>query len=105
MLLKIFSIRDDKAGYFNTPFFQRTTGEAERSLQQLVSDKNTLPGKYPEDYSLYEIGSYDDQTGLITAEDSPRHIVKAVQFAIAGEAPRALKTDADVPVMDYRARN
>lgn len=87
MELKAYSIRDTKAEVFNTPFFQKTHGEAERSFRQLVSDNKSMPSLYPEDYDLYYIGTYNDITGLVSPTETPQHIMKAVNAknAIAGQ--------------------
>lgn len=79
MNLHIYSIRDQKGEAFLTPFFQKTHGEAERSFRELTKNKDSLVSKYPEDYDLYHIGKYDDQTGVIQPNDTPQHIIKAVQ--------------------------
>jgi len=79
MELKAFSIRDTKSEVFNTPFFQKTHGEAERSFRELVKNPDSMPGKYPEDYDLYYLGTYDDQNGLISPLPTPQHLIKAVQ--------------------------
>lgn len=80
MVLKMYSIRDQKAGVYNTPFFQRTHGEAERTFRDLINDPKSMVYKYPEDYDLYYHGEYDDIAGMISALDTPQHIVKAIQF-------------------------
>lgn len=80
MKLKAFTIRDTKGEVFNTPFFQKTHGEAERSFKSLLSDQQSMVAKYPEDYDLYYIGEYDDQSGQLLGLDTPQHIVKAVQI-------------------------
>lgn len=77
MQLKIYSIRDSKGELYNTPFFQRTHGEAERAFRQLASDENSLVWKYPDDFDLYYIGELDNQTGVITPQSTPQHILKA----------------------------
>jgi len=78
MELKAFSIRDSKAEVFNTPFFQKTHGEAERSFRELVTDQKSMVSKYPEDYDLYYLGTYNDQNGLISPLDTPQHVIKAI---------------------------
>lgn len=80
MKLKAFTIRDTKGEVFNTPFFQKTHGEAERSFKSLLNDQQSMVAKYPEDYDLYYIGEYDDQTGQFNSTDTPQHMVKAVQI-------------------------
>ena len=78
MRLKAFSIRDAKAEVFNTPFFQKTHGEAERSFRTGINDQTTSLNKYPEDFDLYYIGEYDDQSGCFIVLDTPQHMVKGV---------------------------
>jgi len=77
--LKMFSIRDTKAEIFNPPFFKHTHGEAERDFSTLVNDEKSMPSKYPEDYDLYYVGTYDDQTGKLSPVDTPEHLIKAIQ--------------------------
>ena len=52
MILKVYSIRDEKAETFGSPFYQATHGLAERSFRQVVSDEKTNVNKFPEDYDL-----------------------------------------------------
>lgn len=78
MLLKAFSIRDSKAEIFNQPFFKKSHGEAERDFMQLVRDQKSTVWQFPEDFDLYYVGNYDDQTGTFSSLDTPQHVVKAV---------------------------
>jgi hypothetical protein len=79
MKLKIYSIRDAKTEYFSAPFFNHTHGEAERNFKKACDDKNSNLNQFPEDYDLYCLGDYDDNSGQITPLDTPQHITKAVQ--------------------------
>lgn len=78
MTLKIFAIRDSKGSVYNQPWFSRSHGEAERNFQNLVTDQNSMIHKFPEDFDLYHLGEYDDQTGFIKSLDTPQHLTKAV---------------------------
>jgi len=78
MQLKIFSIRDSKGEVFNTPFFQKTHGEAERTFRELVNDPQSMLFKYPDDFDLYFVGEYDNQKGVVKPLDTPQHILKAI---------------------------
>lgn len=78
MTLKIFSIRDQKSDVFNTPFFKKTVGEAERDFRTLVNDGKSMVNQYPDDFDLYWVGEYDDSTGQLKALDTPQHVLKAV---------------------------
>lgn len=79
MVQKVYSIRDAKAEYFTQPFFKKTHGEAERDFTMLCQDEKSSINKFPEDYDLYFIGEYDDQSGKMSPLETPQHIVKAVQ--------------------------
>lgn len=80
MTRKVYTVRDSKAEVFNNPFYQTTHGEAERTFKALAQNKESMVGKYPEDYDLYYIGEFDDVKGNIMTLDTPQHIVKAVQL-------------------------
>lgn len=80
MDLKIYSIRDSKSEVFNTPFYQKSHGEAERNFRTLVNDGKSTINQYPEDFDLYYLGDYDDNTGKIQVLETPQHIIKAVQL-------------------------
>lgn len=78
MMLKMFAIRDSKAEAFKQPYFCHTHGEAERSFTQLVRDPQSVVSQYPDDFDLYFLGEYNDQTGVIKSLETPQHITKAV---------------------------
>jgi len=80
VILQVFSIRDTKTGVFNPPFYSRTPGEAERSFKDQCNNPESMLHKYAEDYDLYALGEYDDNSGKIEQFDTPRHLVKAVQL-------------------------
>lgn len=80
MQLKIYSIRDAKAEIFNAPFYKNTHGEAERDFSMLVNEEKSKINKFPEDYDLYHLGSFDDQTGKAEWNDTPQHVTKAIQL-------------------------
>lgn len=79
MLHEVYSIRDSKTEVFSPPFLQKARGEAERSFNQLANDPQTFVGRYPEDYDLYYMGQFNDNSGAYTLLDTPKHIMKAVQ--------------------------
>lgn len=65
MKLKIFTVYDSKAEAFLQPFFIKSKGHAIRAFQELTNDKTHQFGKYPADYTLFEIGEYDEEKGTI----------------------------------------
>lgn len=65
MITKIFSVYDDKVEAFSTPFFQKTTAAGIRAFTQVAEDPTTNIFKYGADYTLFEIGTFEDNTGEI----------------------------------------
>lgn len=88
MKLKVFTVRDSKSETFNVPFFAKTVGEATRNLTETMRDERTLINKYPEDYSLWMLGDYDDQTGTLDAHP-PTHVINAIQLRDERPMPQA----------------
>jgi hypothetical protein len=78
MVLKIYSIRDTKGEVFHAPYFKTTHGEAERSFRQAANDDKTTISQFPEDFDLYYLGEYDDNTGKFKNLDTPQHVIKAI---------------------------
>jgi len=71
MITKVFGIRDIKAGAYGTPFFSTTVGVAQRMFTDLVNDPKTTVSRYPSDFTLYELGTVDDVTGVLTSLKDP----------------------------------
>lgn len=78
MILKSFTIRDSKTQFFGQPWFMRSHGEAERTFAKLAKDPKSDISNFPEDYDLYHLGEFDDQTGKFELLDTPQHLMKAV---------------------------
>lgn len=88
MLLKIFTIRDSKGEFYGQPFFQKSHGEAERSFRTLTTDGKSTVNQYPEDFDLYYLGEYDDQSGKFKTLDTPQHMIKAVACKAPASVPQ-----------------
>lgn len=68
MILKAFAFLDIKTGSYSRPFFVNHLAEAIRMASEIGSDKSTMVGRYPADYELVEIGTFDDQTANMGAQ-------------------------------------
>lgn len=65
MNLYVFSVRDQATDMFGTPMFLVAVGAAVRSFTDeinRVAPDNAL-SQHPDDYVLYELGSFDTDTG------------------------------------------
>lgn len=78
MMLRAYSLFDNKALIYNTPFFTNTDQSAVRMLSDLVNDPQTSVSRHPADYVLYCIGHYNDNTGELSPYSPREHVVDAV---------------------------
>ena len=69
MRLNVYTIYDTAAGAYMRPFFVQSDGQAIRAFKDLALDASHDVGKHPEDYSLFRIGVYDDNTAKLVPED------------------------------------
>lgn len=66
MKTKLFSIYDSKAKSYLTPFHQLNEALAIRAVTECVNDPTHPLSKNLGDYTLFELGEFDDQTGSHT---------------------------------------
>lgn len=67
MILPLFAIYDSKAITFNSIYQCPNADLAIRAFVQAVNDpRNTDLYQFPQDFSLVEIGTYDNETGVIS---------------------------------------
>lgn len=67
MIYKVCSIYDKGIEGYMRPFFVVGLGQAMRMFEDLVKDPEHDISKHPEDYSLFEIASFDDRTASLDA--------------------------------------
>jgi hypothetical protein len=63
---KVFSIYDSKTETYSKPFYMKTIGEATRAFGDLANNKDTDVGRHPEDYTLFNLGVFEDTTAVYT---------------------------------------
>lgn len=80
-MLQVFAVFDSKGAAFGTPMFVPTKGMAIRSFSDVVADGKSNISRHPEDYGLFEIGSYEPNTGLIKPISPPVQILSASSVA------------------------
>ena len=74
----MLAVYDKKTGLYDNPFIVRHNGEAIRGFDHLRKDVNTKFGKNPEDFDLYQIGTYDAQTGNVELITPHTHLLSGV---------------------------
>ena len=63
MSVKVFSVFDCKAEAYMVPMFMQSRGVAIRSFGAAAADEKHDFSKYAEDYTLFELGEFDEATG------------------------------------------
>jgi hypothetical protein len=86
MLLKVFSVYDSKVGAYLPPIYLRSKGEAIRSLTTALADSSHQFAKYPEDYTLFDLGEWDDATASFHMLPTPVSVGKAIEFMAVAES-------------------
>ena len=80
MISNIYTIYDVKAEAYLTPFFLQNEAILKRTIMDTLSDDNHMFGKHPEDYIMYYVGEYDDQTGQIVSPETPTVLWKLIDL-------------------------
>lgn len=79
MILLAYSLLDTKTGHYSTPFFFNHRGHALRAAAELAGDMKTTVARHPADFTLCEVGIFDDQTGqLRTMEVIPLGTIQSL---------------------------
>lgn len=75
MTHKIYAVRDEISGLFNQLLLFPCDASALRAFRDALGSNGTIFAAHPEDYSLYRLGSYRDNTGVITPEAFPELVI------------------------------
>lgn len=57
-----------------------TEQQAIRALKEEANNPQSNIGKHPEDYMMYQVGKFDEKTGLIEAYEMPQPLARAKDF-------------------------
>lgn len=87
METKIFTVYDSKTQAYLPPFFTRSTGEALRMFETAANNQDHQFCQYSSDYTLFEIGSYDDLTAQITMLESKISLGTAIEYKTGALTP------------------
>lgn len=85
MKLYIATVHDVKTGVYHKPQFLINQAHAVRIFGDLVNNSNNDNNeisKHPEDYTLFHIGDWDDNTAKIKLLKSPKSLGNGIDFVI-----------------------
>ena len=80
MILKVFAIYDSKTEAWLQPFYSQSKGHAIRALEALINDPEHNFCKYSVDFTLFEVGSWDDSNCVFTLHNTPNSVGMFLEF-------------------------
>jgi len=80
MILKMFAIHDGKINAFMRPFLDQHTGSALRSFEEACTEPTSPFAKFPTDFVLYEVGTFNVETGEIVSYSPKIQLATPIQF-------------------------
>jgi hypothetical protein len=87
MIKNIYSVYDSAAKAYMQPFYCSQDGEAVRLVEGNVnSQEDSIISRNPDQFTLFKLGKFDDQTGQIEKLDVPESIVPCISLKIEDTA-------------------
>lgn len=75
----LYTIYDSAAEVHSPPHMILNHGAAIRVFTELCNDPKTQPGKNPEHFSLWYLGSYNELNGCFKADLAPLRIISGME--------------------------
>jgi len=82
MIIRVFAIYDGKAHIFGQPFFQLSDVLAVRACTVAAQDPQSMLSKCPADFTLFALGSFDDERGVFTGLPQPENLGFVSSFLV-----------------------
>ncbi len=80
LILQMYSIFDQKADAFITPFFLPNNALAERAFSQSIQDPGHQFSRAPEDYTLFNLGEFHVTTGQLVPKEVAKTLGNGVLY-------------------------
>lgn len=80
MLLNMFAVYDAKANAFIQPFFLPNKAMAIRTFSECANNPKHQFCLHPSDFTLFELGTFDNETGLIETLPAHNPLGLAIEF-------------------------
>jgi len=94
----VYSVYDVKAEAYSPLFMQAHDAAAVRAFGELLSDRQSLAAKYPEDYELHVVGEFEECPATLSESvlsgGVPRVVITGAQWVQAQAGPPSLVKEA-----------
>lgn len=91
---KLYTVYDSKMEAYLPPFLAKMKGHAIRMFSDTIAQPDSQFAKHPEDYTLVELGDWNEFTGVLTPYKSPVLIGSATEFCRSAEVSSISKKGA-----------
>lgn len=78
----VYSIMDVKAAVFGRPFVQLNNAVAMRTFSDLAKDAQSEISRHPEDFKLFRLGEFDDNSGVLSPVAQPEFLASGSDFDV-----------------------
>lgn len=78
MIYGVYSMRDSKTGFTNLTL-DSNDESAVRNFTHALTVSDGLFQTFPQDFALLRLGSFDTDTGKLTPEPLPAHLIDGAQ--------------------------
>lgn len=89
MLLSVFAIYDAGISTWLPPLYFRNKGEATRWFMEAVNDSQSRLSKHPHDYTIFELGTWDDDKCKFSLLSTPVSVGLAIEYVKASYEKKA----------------
>lgn len=96
MKLAVYAIFDKKSIMYKTPFLAHNDDVAIRMFSSAVNGERSELSDFPEDFDLYKLASFDDESGTYCNEPSPVIITNGAPLKMAQQLPEQIHTELGV---------
>lgn len=89
VIYDVFSVHDVKADAFLPPFILPKQSMAIRVFSDCINSPDHQFGRHPADYTLFRLGSFDDENGQFLLERTKHSLGNGVEFVQDMDVPSA----------------
>lgn len=86
-MIRVYSVYDDASELYSQPIFCGSGKDKEiddrvalRIFVTQLLNEGSLLSMYPQDYSLYELGLFDEFNGKFLENDHPRYVFNGLDY-------------------------
>lgn len=106
MKQRIYAIFDSKAGIYSQPHLFINDNIAKRGWIATACDPSTVFSQNPEDYTMFHLGEFDDETGEVSPAVHKTSLgtaleVQAIGFKMMAERPQRPVSPAAGPEVPF----